>query len=171
MSASPIDTNTVPASGRHRGQNAGFRALIFGVGLLPWLLVFEPRWNALLMAAFKPLCHQELARTLHVMGEPMVICSRCAGIYAGLAAGVLMVWPRRWLRHTRVLLLVAVLPMVIDVLCQALGAYDPWHPRRLFTGAFFGVLLGGCVATSISSPRESPAHPRLNPSGQARDTS
>ena len=40
------------------------------------------------------ICHQQDARSLHVGGVRMPVCARCAGLYAGAAAGALMaaVW-------------------------------------------------------------------------------
>jgi len=34
------------------------------------------------------ICHQQDARSLHVAGVRMPVCSRCFGLYAGAAAGV-----------------------------------------------------------------------------------
>jgi len=36
------------------------------------------------------ICHQQDARSLHVGGVRMPVCARCAGLYAGAAAGALV---------------------------------------------------------------------------------
>ena len=54
-------------------------------------------WGPLLgwdwtVEAFAPLCHQRNERCLHFGDTAMAICSRCAGIYAGVVFGCLRVF-------------------------------------------------------------------------------
>ena len=72
----------------------------FGAALLvalPWLRAWIqacrclPDWlNRLIDEAFRPLCHHMAGRVLVLAGQPMCVCSRCAGLYAGLAVGFLV---------------------------------------------------------------------------------
>lgn len=73
----------------------------------------------------------------------MVVCSRCAGLYLGVALGVALPLPRRWLPHGRALVLAAVAIAAIDVLTQDLGLHAPYHPGRLATGLLLG--WSGCA--------------------------
>lgn len=51
---------------------------------------------------FRLFCHQQPDRTFHWKGQPLGVCQRCSGIYAGLETGwlvgLLAPWPRRRLR-------------------------------------------------------------------------
>lgn len=40
--------------------------------------------------AFSGLCHQDPSRSFWINGDPMAVCSRCFGIYAGFGAGWLV---------------------------------------------------------------------------------
>lgn len=114
------------------------RGLVLSVGLLPWALAALGARPAVMVQAFRPLCHQRADRTLEVLGIAMVDCSRCAGIHAGLALGAVLVLPRRWMPHGRSLMLVALALAVFDVVLQDLGWRPPWHATRLATGLAIG---------------------------------
>jgi uncharacterized membrane protein len=90
------------------------------------------RWRIL----FRVLCHGMAERSLIVFGEPMPICARCSGIYAGLLAGIALYALMPWLREgtTRVMLLVAVVPITIDGVTQAIGLRTSTNPLRIATG-------------------------------------
>jgi uncharacterized membrane protein len=80
------------------------------------LLAGSTLWNLSILAAplfalpvvyqfFSIICHQDPARSLHVLGEPLAVCTRCTGIYFGFAASL---WlglhmNARWLRFAFVL--------------------------------------------------------------------
>jgi len=113
------------------------RSLISAAGLLPWLLLLGGPRTAWLKPAFRALCHQIPERTL-VIGVPMLVCSRCAGLYLGVALGALFPppnWaPDRW----RFLVLLSGLLMALDVATQDLGLHPPLHSLRLSTGLALG---------------------------------
>ena len=75
------------------------------VGLLPWLLVVLGPRSLILGPAFHSFCHQLPERTLSLRGVPMLVCSRCAGIYAGIALGALGPWPTSFAPKGRMVLL------------------------------------------------------------------
>ena len=69
------------------------------LGCIGWLaLVFAPPFGGshadVVRGLFHTVCHQNPARSFHLLGEPIGVCHRCTGLYLGFAAGVL-VWP--WL--------------------------------------------------------------------------
>lgn len=120
------------------------RASFVTAGALPWVLpalrAFLPMGpiGLLLDAMFVPVCHRRLERTLVFWDVPMPLCSRCAGIAAGLALGAIVAWPSPSLRATRITLVCATFAMLLDVVTQDLGVHPAWHPTRIATGLFFG---------------------------------
>jgi uncharacterized membrane protein len=85
--------------------------------------------GALLRAAFAGVCHQIPERSFTLLGEPVAVCHRCLGLYAGGIAGLLLLpWlPRlhRWLLERPRRLGWFVLPLVIDVALP----FDTWWSR------------------------------------------
>ncbi len=116
-------------------------------GAIPWALPFARAWlplgplGVLLDGVFFFLCHRRPERTLVLAGVPMPLCSRCAGIAAGLALGALLAWPSPSLRATRIAGIVAVIAMLVDIVTQDLGVHPVWHATRIATGLGFGYVL------------------------------
>jgi len=86
-------------------------------------------------------CHQKASRSLYINGNEMPYCSRCVGIFFGLAMGSmfslfiildLKVW----------YILAALLPIGIDGGMQALGFWESTNPVRLATGGLAGIITG-----------------------------
>jgi hypothetical protein len=74
-------------------------ALALG-GLLPWLRALGSRelpvsLKLAIDQAFSALCHHLPERTLVLGGGAMCVCSRCAGLYAGIAIAALLPLPLR----------------------------------------------------------------------------
>lgn len=98
---------------------------------------------------FSYICHQMDARSLHIEGHKLGVCSRCFGVYFGLFFGFVVypLWrrvedieplPRFWL-------FLAMAPISID---WSLGVFDIWentHLSRFITG----LILGFACATYI----------------------
>jgi len=122
------------------------------VALLPWISVALGVEHPALWDVFRPLCHQEAARSLTYDGHQMMICSRCAGIYLGVAIGV---WSpfRLSIAHFRVFLVGALALMGAHVVLQNLwlGIH---HPIRLTTGLILGGLLGALLSVAIRNMTE-----------------
>jgi uncharacterized membrane protein len=128
------------------------------VGAMPWWL---PMLQALLPLGlvgtslelpFMFLCHQLPERTIVIMGEAMPLCSRCAGIFTGLALGAITCWPRLTIQRARILLALGGLLMLADVVTQDLGMHPVWHATRLVTGGILGWL--GCAALMTAIIKE-----------------
>ncbi len=95
--------------------------------------------------AFSSLCHQQAARSFYLAGQPLAVCARCFGIYAGFAAGALC-YPlvrrlgrrdmpaRRWL-------LLAALPACVDFALGFTGWWANTHTSRALTGALLGATM------------------------------
>ena len=123
-------------SGRLARRWRWVAALLLSIGLLPWVLAMAGASAEVWAPAFALLCHQLPERSLSLHGHPMLVCSRCAGIYAGLAAGALLPLPRRWLRHGRALVIGAIALNVGQWASQLV--LPNWHAPRLVCGLAFG---------------------------------
>ena len=114
--------------------------------------------------SFSFVCHQIPERSFHLLGYKFAVCSRCTGIYSGLAVAALMYPAARSLKQTEtphlVWLFLAAAPLAIDWL---LGYFSIWqnnHASRFSTGALLGAtavffILPGLIELSY----------RLNASG------
>ncbi len=129
-------------------------------GILPWLRslaggALPVHVSLAIDRAFASVCHHLPDRTLFLAGSPMSVCSRCAGLYFGVAiAGLVPARPTSQASFKRALELGLVL-MGVDILTQDLGIHPPFHPVRLLTGAWVGFastawLLASCPS---SAPR------------------
>jgi uncharacterized membrane protein len=125
------------------------RGVVVVAGILPWLLALFGVGDNPATAIFRALCHREPARTLVLWGTPMLVCSRCAGLYLGAALGALVFLPPRWLPHGRALVLGALAAMVVAVAAQDLGHLPPSHPLRLATGLALGWTASAFMFASI----------------------
>lgn len=102
-------------------------------------------WGEQLYTFFHPLCHQLDSRSLHIAGAPLGVCSRCSAIYAGFLVG-LLIYPffrpvARPHAPSRTMLLVALSPMLLDVVLGIAGLHDATIGTRLITGGVFGLLV------------------------------
>ena len=102
---------------------------------------------------FSPVCHQIEARSLEVLGLPLAVCTRCTAVYGGFLAGVLLyplvrsvdhpVYPPRWITA------LAVFPMLVDVVMGWTGIHPVSGATRVFTGAFFGLIVPFVVLPAL----------------------
>ena len=98
-----------------------------------------PAFAAAIYKTFSFVCHQIPERSFHLAGHQFAVCSRCTGLYAGFAVAALVYPLARPLQRTdtpsRLWLILATLPLVIDF---ALGYFSIWqntHLSRFLTGA------------------------------------
>jgi uncharacterized membrane protein len=131
------------------------RVTLFVGGALPWLLPFGRSYlrlgavGAAIDLAFTPLCHRLTERTLVLAGVPMPLCSRCAGIFAGVALGAIFALPRIPLARWRAIIAATGALMLLDVVTQELGVHPIWHLSRVLTGALFGYAIAVAVITAL----------------------
>ncbi|MCC6395542.1 MAG: DUF2085 domain-containing protein [Bacteroidetes bacterium] len=102
-------------------------------------------WADVLREPFHRVCHQLDGRSLHLWGEPIAVCSRCSAIYFAFLAGTLL-YPlfrdvRRPHAPSRALLILALMPMLLDVALGLVGIAEVTTSSRLVTGALFGLLI------------------------------
>jgi uncharacterized membrane protein len=146
----------LPAAARARrtlrpAERFGLQALVLMAGLSPWILALMRARAPELTVVYRALCHQRPERTLVLWGVPMLVCSRCAGLYAGVALGALLPLPRRLLPRGRALVLFALAVTLVDVLTQDLGLHPPLHPVRLATGLLLGWSASGFMFSALRS--------------------
>lgn len=100
-----------------------------------------PELGAALRRVWSPLCHQIPERCFHIGENPLAVCSRCWGLYAGTLGGLLLLGMVPSLAEPLVarprLLLLFVLPLVIDWA-------SPWNTlwSRFVTGVIATLPLG-----------------------------
>ena len=111
---------------------------------------------------FSFVCHQIPERSFHLLGYKFAVCSRCTGIYSGLAIAVLIYPLVRSFKDTRtpslVWLFAAAAPLAID---WSLGYFSIWqnnHASRFATGFLLGAvtvfyILPGLIELSSRSLR------------------
>jgi uncharacterized membrane protein len=104
---------------------------------------------------FSHVCHQIPGRSFYIEGHPFAVCARCAGIYLGFTAGVLIYPLARPLRRgcasppARKWLLIALAPTLLDF---ALGIFHFWentHLSRFLTGALLGAVTAFYVVPGL----------------------
>ncbi|MBX3243294.1 MAG: DUF2085 domain-containing protein [Acidobacteria bacterium] len=95
---------------------------------------------------FGHICHQMPERSFHFGVHQFAVCSRCFGVYFGIAAAILIypLWrnvdeieplPRIWL-------FLSIIPMGIDWSLGMLGIWENNHLSRFVTGLILGI---GCA--------------------------
>jgi uncharacterized membrane protein len=143
------------------------RASFVVLGVVPWVVPLLRAWLPLgafgagLDAAFVTMCHRMPERTLTLAGVAMPVCSRCAGVFAGVAVGALLLRPRLSAAAWRWVITATVALMALDVATQDLGVHPVWHATRLLTGALFGyALAAACVLALQREATEETADPR-----------
>jgi uncharacterized membrane protein len=132
------------------------RCTLVLLGALPWCLPLARSraplgaLGAALDRVFAPMCHRLPERSLALDGVFMPLCSRCAGIFAGLAAGAAIARPHLAMTAWRPILIALAALMTIDVATQDLGLHPVWHTTRLATGLAFGYAAAAAFLTQIA---------------------
>jgi len=103
------------------------------------------------------VCHQIAERSLHLAGQPLAVCARCTGIYAGGLAALLLYPFARSLRRTdaprRLWLVVALILLAIDFAGDYVGIFENTLTTRTITGLIAGAagafyILPGLIAVA-----------------------
>lgn len=100
---------------------------------------------AFIYAVYANVCHQIPSRSFHLAGQPLAVCGRCLGVYAGFLAGLLALplarrFPVPPLPRPRTFVLVS-LPIGVDSLAGLLGVWRSPIRVRFLTGFVWGCLL------------------------------
>ena len=99
------------------------------------------------------VCHQMPERAFWLAGQPLAVCARCCGIYAGFAVAVTLYPLARSLRRTgmprREWLILALLPTAIDFTLGITGLWANTHLSRALTGAWLGAWVAFYVVPGV----------------------
>ena len=124
--------------------------LLLGSLLLVALIIAAPLAHAsqhvliggTLYHAFSYVCHQQTERSFFIAGQPLAVCARCSGLYAGFVVTTLLYPLLTSLRRTnapdRKWLFIAATPLAIDFGLGLLGIWENTHWSRFLTGALLG---------------------------------
>lgn len=129
------------------------RLLIALAGLAPWLFLLLKEQGLIFQPAFHVFCHQLPERTLEVCGTSMLVCSRCAGIYGGIALGAMLPAFGFMVRRGRLVFLISLGAMLLDVLTQDAGLHPLNHALRLATGLMVGWSASAFLFASLEKAR------------------
>jgi uncharacterized membrane protein len=113
------------------------------------------------------VCHQIGGRSFHVAGEPLAVCARCFGLYAGALAGV-AAYPlaRSLVRRdlpARAWLLAAAAPTTLDFALGFFGVWENTHASRFLTALPLGVAVAFCAVPGLVDLSLSPLRQFFRP--------
>ena len=102
---------------------------------------------------FSYVCHQMPDRSLHIDGHSMAVCTRCFGVYFGLAAGVLFYPLWRPIEEIepirRFWLFLSLVPVTIDWSLTMFGIWENTHVSRFLTGLILGVACATFIVPAL----------------------
>jgi uncharacterized membrane protein len=139
-------------SGAMPGERAKRSLFLILVGLamaplaVPWLATAYPLAALVVRGFFSGLCHQNPARSFVIAGVPVAVCTRCLGIYLGLAAGTILELKQatamRWLA-------IGLALNGLDVATEMLA----WHGNSPDSRFLLGLTLGFGAGAILSAHR------------------
>ncbi len=105
----------------------------------PLLRASGQRLNDFIYLSFSSVCHQIPERSYHLAGNPLAVCGRCLGVYAGFFTGILVypLMPRKtvkWAEKRGYLIILTSIPLLIDAAGGILGLWISPLPIRSITG-------------------------------------
>lgn len=114
-----------------------------GGGLWGQQMPWQWQWQH---QAFEHLCHQLPNRSIWMGGQPMAVCSRCIGIYAGFAVGWLLLPFAAYFNlskygQTPKFALIIIAINAIDIVGNILGFWQNTLVSRLALGSLLGMVI------------------------------
>jgi len=111
----------------------------------PYLKSISSPFSRFLYAVFSPTCHQNPSRCFYAFGNPVAVCSRCLGIYAGFFLGTL-IFPLVKGLSTPVMpkaktLILLSIPIFIDATGNLVGLWTSPIWVRFLTGFIWAIIL------------------------------
>ena len=135
---------------------------LFALTAVTWLalLILAPVLPvpiaAFLYALGSRICHQRPERSFHLFAVQLPVCARCAGIYAGAAAGSLLmlsasVREQLFRFSARTLLLAGALPTLMTIIIEWSGAWAGANDARAAAGMPLGLAVAFVVARAAAT--------------------
>ena len=110
--------------------------------LLPVITsINNPFINYLLKRLYSTVCHQNNYKCIALESGKMLVCARCAGIYFGTFISAIFSLFITIPFVSKKILMVAILPLIIDVLLTSIGLYSYSQFLSLVTGMMFGIVI------------------------------
>lgn len=155
-------------------QRIAHIGIVFASFLISCATVLPPVWihlrhgSDLLVRGvyffFSGICHQIPERSFHLWGEPLAVCARCTGVYAGFLIGALLLpvlrgrlkadFPPAWILGA------AFLPAVADFGLAHLGIHDSGNVLRLVTGLIPGAAVSLFILPGVYEIISGPSKPK-----------
>lgn len=102
----------------------------------PWQLQWQHQM-------FSDLCHQIADRSYWINNQPMAVCSRCIGIYAGFALGWLLLplWSMKDKSTTLIKKIIALVILInlFDIVGNTFGLWENTLLSRMVLGYLIGI--------------------------------
>ncbi len=121
-------------------------ALALAYDILLTLPPFLSRFGidaSLVYQFFKPVCHQMDARSFHLLGYKLAVCSRCASIYYGATLGIVFYPFLRPLYKTempnQIILAIPLAALISDFALDYLSPIQNTFLSRSITGGALGI--------------------------------
>jgi len=97
------------------------------------------------------LCHQKAERSFFINGNQMPFCSRCTGIWLGLAIGLGFMVFYKIVPDEKflILIIIGIVPIAIDGFGQLLHLWESTNIVRLITGLIAGIVTGLAIGIII----------------------
>ena len=151
-----IPAAEVTATGWNRRAAAILARSSFGliaVWIVATMVAKRAGWTRLWQILDLPfwfVCHRLPERVLSVLGTPMPLCSRCAGIWLGLSVSAALARPDLPRRTLRITVGFGAAFMIAELVTQDLGLHPVFHPTRLLSGLLIAIPLGGAIGSVIA---------------------
>ncbi len=92
------------------------------------------------------ICHQKPERCFKINNKPMLLCSRCFGLYFFIFIGFLfsiIIGPESFnIKQLIIFTIIITSPFFFDSITQFLGFRNSNNTLRFITGSFAGLILG-----------------------------
>jgi uncharacterized membrane protein len=107
--------------------------------------------SSFLYLIFSGVCHQIPERSFLLSGHSLAVCHRCFGIYIGFFLGSLI--ENRCIHRSpqirRLWTMVAISPLLLDVVLSFSGFWHGTGIIRFFTGLIFGGLISSLLVRGV----------------------
>ncbi len=110
------------------------------------------RTAGIIYFCFTPLCHRLPDRCFNLAGHTWAVCHRCSGIYFGLLVATVVdsPWNRLLRKHSRLGIILGLMPLVFDALMNLAGLWRSNGATRFLTGMVFGTTTSSLLVFGLA---------------------